>query len=163
MNAEYSVLEPALLKTATGPAESRPSQALRPLSYWFVDWKPRSRDPVEAGMVRARRAGRDRIEQRWASVSERKIWTSSTRAAVRRRCGEPRPLLHWKGLLFIARASKLYRSRPRARPRGHGELLKLLRERAWSWDGGRFPTRRHGGVTIVGSEELPKWAEQQPT
>ena len=33
MNAEYSVLEPALPKTATGPAESRPSQALRPLSY----------------------------------------------------------------------------------------------------------------------------------
>ena len=36
-----------------------------------------------------------------------------------------RPSLHWKGLLFIARASRLYRPRPRARPRGHGELLKL--------------------------------------
>ena len=39
---------------------------------------------------------------------------------MRRRCGESRPLLHWKGLFYI-------RPRPRARPRGHGELLKLLR------------------------------------
>ena len=38
-----------------------------------------------------------------------------------------RPSLHWRGLVFIARASRLYRPRPRARPRGHGELLKLLR------------------------------------
>ena len=30
---------------------------------------------------------------------------------------------------FIARASRIYRPRPRARPRGHGELLKLLRLR----------------------------------
>ena len=51
----------------------------------------------------------------------------STRDAVRLRCGELRPSLHGKGLLFIARASRLYRPRPRARPRGHGELLKLLR------------------------------------
>ena len=29
----------------------------------------------------------------------------STRAAVRRRCGESRPSLHWKGLLFITRQS----------------------------------------------------------
>ena len=29
----------------------------------------------------------------------------STRAAERRRCGEFRPSLHWKGLLFIARES----------------------------------------------------------
>ena len=36
-------------------------------------------------------------------------------------------MLHWKGLLSIARASRLYRLRPRARLRGHGELLKLLR------------------------------------
>ena len=40
-----------------------------------------------------------------------------------------RPSLHWKGLLFIARASRIYRPRPGARPKGHGELLKLLRER----------------------------------
>ena len=52
----------------------------------------------------------------------------STRAAERRHCGELRTLLHW-GLLFIARASRLYRPRPGERPRGHGELLnlKLLR------------------------------------
>ena len=46
---------------------------------------------------------------------------------MRRRCGESQPSLHWKGLLFIARASRIYWPRPRARPRGHGELLKLLR------------------------------------
>ena len=53
----------------------------------------------------------------------------STRAAEQRRCGDLRLSLHWKGLLFIARhgASRLYRQRCRARPRGHGELLKLLR------------------------------------
>ena len=50
----------------------------------------------------------------------------STRAAEQRRRRELRPLLHWKGLLFIARASRLYRPRPRARPRRNGELLKLL-------------------------------------
>ena len=49
------------------------------------------------------------------------------RAAERRRCEGLRPSLHWKGLLFIARASRLYRPLPRARRRGHGELLKLLR------------------------------------
>ena len=38
-------------------------------------------------------------------------------------------MLHWKGLLFIARA-RLYRPRPRARPRGRGELNKLLRPAA---------------------------------
>ena len=31
-----------------------------------------------------------------------------------------------RDLLFIARASGLYRPRPQAWPRGHGELLKLL-------------------------------------
>ena len=46
---------------------------------------------------------------------------------MRRRCGEWRPSLHWKGLFFIARASRLYRPRPRARPRGHGELPKQSR------------------------------------
>ena len=50
----------------------------------------------------------------------------STRAAVQSSCWELRPSLHWKGLLFIARASRLYRPRPRALPRGHWELLKLL-------------------------------------
>ena len=51
----------------------------------------------------------------------------STREAVRRCCGELQPSLHWKGLLFIACASRIYWPRPRARPRGHGELLNLLR------------------------------------
>ena len=37
-----------------------------------------------------------------------------------------------KGLFFIARASRLYRPPPRARPRRHGELLKLLRALALS-------------------------------
>ena len=36
------------------------------------------------------------------------------------------PFFFWKGLLFIARASRIYLQRPGARPRGHGELLKLL-------------------------------------
>ena len=36
----------------------------------------------------------------------------STRAAERRRCGGLRPSLHWKGLLFIARASRFYRAAP---------------------------------------------------
>ena len=46
-----------------------------------------------------------------------------------------------KGLLFIARASRIYRPRPRARPRGHGELLKLLRPSGLS---GRLRRRMAG-------------------
>ena len=42
--------------------------------------------------------------------------TCSTPAAVRRRCGELSPSLHWNGFLRVARASRLYRPRPRARP-----------------------------------------------
>ena len=38
---------------------------------------------------------------------------------MRRRFGEVRPSLHWKGLLFIARASRLYQAAPPAqRARG---------------------------------------------
>ena len=44
----------------------------------------------------------------------------STRAAEQRRRRELRPLLHWKGLLFIARASRLYRPRLGRGPEGTG-------------------------------------------
>ena len=43
---------------------------------------------------------------------------------MRRRCGECQPSLHWS--LLLVRADYI-RPRPRARPRRHGELLKLLR------------------------------------
>ena len=37
---------------------------------------------------------------------------------MRRRCGESQPSLHWKGLLFIARASRIYGPRAAQRARG---------------------------------------------
>ena len=40
---------------------------------------------------------------------------------------EPEPIATRMGKVCFARASRLYRPRPQARPRGHGELLKLLR------------------------------------
>ena len=61
------------------------------------------------------------------SMCPHDFWNSCTAGVLLLRSGESRPSLHWKGLLFIARASRIYRPRPRALPRGHGELLKLLR------------------------------------
>ena len=57
------------------------------------------------------------------------------------------PSLHWKGLLFIARASRI---RPRARPRRHRKLFKLLlqpaqcRSRKQESSGPRKPRGRTG-------------------
>ena len=64
-----------------------------PRSYGCVsDWGPSS----------------TRDEQRWASMSKSPC---STRAAERRRCGDLRPSLYWKGLFCIARQSWLYWAR----------------------------------------------------
>ena len=65
-----------------------------------------------------------RFDKHWASEARRSSRFESTgppcstRAAVRRRCGESQPSLHWKGLLFIARASRIYGPRAAQRARG---------------------------------------------
>ena len=73
-------------------------------------------------------------EWRCASVGERKIRTDPSvlpgglsGAAAPGGCGESRPWLRREGVLFIEREGGYVGPRARARPRGPGERLKLLR------------------------------------
>ena len=116
-------------KSAYQQAASRAGSALRmgciveriaqqsgPRSYWSVsDLCPSS----------------TRIEQRWASVSKRKIWINPLVLPARLCCASAGNSSHsYVGkvccLLLVTVRADYIRQRPLALPRGHWELLKLL-------------------------------------
>ena len=70
----------------------------------------------------------------------------STCAAERRRCGGSRPLLHWKGLLFIARGSRLYHAAPPgAAGRARGIAQAVTRPRPISTVKLKIESQTRGG------------------